>query len=269
MFIAGLGKDWRLPLVLMLLSLCGVFTGLLLRIRSFLLLGIVFLLLDLVAMIWYAAVDLEQTWLWYVCLIALGAGIIALFALFEKRRNDLLLAVAKLKQWQRVSGDAGCGNSCHTATTASSLWCFASARRVSSDICIVTLQRPSLSASTSQCGITTTDWWTSSKPPSDWLTVSMGKVQKSVGRDIFRPTSSPSHSSVRPRPKASLQVELRAELAEHVAVDVGEVAAVGVGGHAGEVQLDGEMQRPVGRAGFPAGRPLAASSCRRRASGPW
>ena len=36
---------------------------------------------------------------------------------------------------------------------------------------------------------TTTDWWTNSKPPSDWLTVSMGNVQKLVGRDIFRPTS--------------------------------------------------------------------------------
>ena len=101
MFIAGLGKDWRLPLVLMLLSVAGVLAGLLLRIRSFLLLGIVFLLLDIVAMIWYAAVDLQQTWIWYVCGIALGAAIIALFAVFEKRRNDVLAAVEKLKQWER------------------------------------------------------------------------------------------------------------------------------------------------------------------------
>ncbi len=101
MFIAGLGTDWRLPLLLMLLSVAGIFAGLFLRIRSFLLLGIVFLLLDIVSMIWHAAVDLEQTWLWWVCLIVVGAGIIALFAVFEKRRNDLLLAVEKLKQWQR------------------------------------------------------------------------------------------------------------------------------------------------------------------------
>jgi hypothetical protein len=101
MFIAGLGKDWRLPLVLMLLSVAGVLAGLVMRIRSFLLLGIVFLLLDIVAMIWYAAVDLEQTWIWYACGIVLGAAIIGLFALFEKRRNDLLAAVKKLKQWER------------------------------------------------------------------------------------------------------------------------------------------------------------------------
>jgi membrane protein YdbS with pleckstrin-like domain len=73
----------------------------LLRIRSFLWLGIVFLLLDITAMIWHAAVDLEQTWIWYACGIVLGAVIIALFALFEKRRNDLLAAVGKLKQWER------------------------------------------------------------------------------------------------------------------------------------------------------------------------
>ena len=101
MFIAGLGKDWRLPLVLMLLSVAGVLAGLLLRIRSFLWLGIVFLLLDITAMIWHAAVDLEQTWIWYACGIVLGAVIIALFALFEKRRNDLLATVGKLKQWER------------------------------------------------------------------------------------------------------------------------------------------------------------------------
>jgi hypothetical protein len=101
MFIAGLGKDWRLPLVLMLLSVAGVLAGLLLRIRSFLWLGIVFLLLDITAMIWHAAVDLEQTWIWYACGIVLGAVIIAMFALFEKRRNDLLMTVGKLKQWER------------------------------------------------------------------------------------------------------------------------------------------------------------------------
>jgi hypothetical protein len=101
MFIAGLGKDWRLPLVLMLLSVAGVFAGLLLRVRSFIMLGIVFLLLDIVAMIWYAAVDLEQTWIWYACGIVLGAAVIALLALFEKRRNNLLAAMEKLKQWDR------------------------------------------------------------------------------------------------------------------------------------------------------------------------
>ena len=55
----------------------------------------------------------------------------------------------------------------------------------------------------------------------------------------------PSHSSTRPRPARVVQVEPRAELAEAVAVGVVEVAVVGAGGQAGEVELDGEVQRPV------------------------
>ncbi|MBN2578149.1 MAG: hypothetical protein JXB10_04085 [Pirellulales bacterium] len=101
MFIAGVGKDWRLPLVLMFLSVCGVVLGFVLRIRSFLILGVVFLLLDLISMIWYAAVDLHHTWIWYLCGIALGAALIAAFAFFERRRNTVLAAVQKLRQWER------------------------------------------------------------------------------------------------------------------------------------------------------------------------
>ena len=78
----------------------GVLTGILLRVRSFLYLGATFLLLDLISMIWYAAVDLRHTWIWYACGIILGAAIIALFAVFEKRRNDVLAAVERFKDWE-------------------------------------------------------------------------------------------------------------------------------------------------------------------------
>ncbi|MBI1901846.1 MAG: hypothetical protein HYS13_12140 [Planctomycetia bacterium] len=51
-------------------------------------------------MIWYAAVDLEQTWLWWATGIVAGLAIIAVFALFEKKREDVLSMVDRLKQWQ-------------------------------------------------------------------------------------------------------------------------------------------------------------------------
>ena len=44
----GIEIDWRLPLVLMLLSTAGVMAGLVLRIRSFLILGITFSVLDII-----------------------------------------------------------------------------------------------------------------------------------------------------------------------------------------------------------------------------
>jgi hypothetical protein len=101
MYIAGVGKSWLLPLVLMAFSVTGVLAGIWLRIRSFLYLGFVFLLVDVLTILWYATVSLHQTWIWYACGIALGAGIIALFAVFEKRRNDILHAVERLKEWKR------------------------------------------------------------------------------------------------------------------------------------------------------------------------
>jgi len=73
--------------------------GILLRVRAFLFLGIGFLFLDVFAMIWHAAVDNYQTWVWWVAGIVLGAAILALFAIFEKRRNDVLRLIEEIKRW--------------------------------------------------------------------------------------------------------------------------------------------------------------------------
>jgi len=101
MFIAGLGNSWGLPLVLMVLSVAGMLAGISFRVRSFLFLGLTFLVLNITSMIWHAAHDLHHTWIWYVCGIALGAAILAMFALFEKRRNDVLAVVDQLKDWAK------------------------------------------------------------------------------------------------------------------------------------------------------------------------
>lgn len=99
MFIAGLGRSAVLPLVLALLSVAGVLAGIVLRVRAFLLLGVGFLGLVVFSMIWHAAVDLAQTWVWWASGIVLGLAILALFALFEKRRNDVLRVVEQVRRW--------------------------------------------------------------------------------------------------------------------------------------------------------------------------
>jgi len=71
----------------------------LLRVRAFLYLGTAFLLVAIFTMIWYAAVELERTWIWWVAGIVTGILIITLFGLFEKKRNDLLKLVDHLKKW--------------------------------------------------------------------------------------------------------------------------------------------------------------------------
>ena len=99
MFIAGIGESLWLPVVLAALCVAGIFAGILLRVRAFLFLGAGFLLLDMFAMIWHAAVDRAQTWVWWASGIVLGALVLALFALFEKRRNEVLKLLGEFKEW--------------------------------------------------------------------------------------------------------------------------------------------------------------------------
>jgi hypothetical protein len=99
LFIAGVGQSLWLPIVLAALCLAGVVAGVMLRVRAFLYLGIGFLLLDVFAMIWHAAVDRAQTWVWYASGIVLGAVILAVFAVLEKRRNDVRELVGRLREW--------------------------------------------------------------------------------------------------------------------------------------------------------------------------
>jgi hypothetical protein len=87
MFIAGVGNSMWLPVLLAVLCVLGVLGGIVLRVRAFIYLGVGFLLLDLFSMIWYAAVDLQQTWVWYASGIVLGVVVLALFAYLEKRRS--------------------------------------------------------------------------------------------------------------------------------------------------------------------------------------
>ncbi len=98
-FLNGVKEAPWLPLVLAGLSVAGVLLGIVLRVRSFLFLGSLFLLVSLLTMIWHASANLGWTWLWYVAGIALGLAIITVFALFEKKRTRILQLIDGLKGW--------------------------------------------------------------------------------------------------------------------------------------------------------------------------
>jgi hypothetical protein len=99
-FINGVANSPWLPLILGAFSLAGVFSGIIFRIRGLLILGAVFLLLSIVTMIWYASANFGWTWLWYVAGIATGATIIFMFAVFEKKRTEVLRVVEGFKDWE-------------------------------------------------------------------------------------------------------------------------------------------------------------------------
>src|SRR5205085_2463131 len=100
MFIAGVGNSIVLPIVLALFAVAGVLLGILLRVRAFLLQGVAFLFVVVLAQIWHAAVDRQQTWVWWASGIVLGAAILTLFAIFEKRKQDVVKLVEQLKEWR-------------------------------------------------------------------------------------------------------------------------------------------------------------------------
>jgi hypothetical protein len=99
-FINGVAQNPWLPLVLAGLSIVGIMAGILLRVRAFLFLGTSFLGLALFTIIWYAAVDLDQTWIWYATVVVTGILIVTLFAVFEKKRQEMLDVLERIKQWE-------------------------------------------------------------------------------------------------------------------------------------------------------------------------
>lgn len=100
-FINGVAESPWLPLVLMLLSVAGVLCGIMFRIRAFLFLGVAFLVISLVTMIYYASSKLEWTWLWWVAGIFVGGAIIFTFALFEKKREEMLKMLENMRAWEK------------------------------------------------------------------------------------------------------------------------------------------------------------------------
>ena len=98
-FINGVAEAPWLPAVLAGLSIIGVLAGIMLRVRAFLYLGTAFLVVALMTIIWHAAIEQQHMDLW-VAGIVTGVLIIALFGLFEKRRDDVLRVVEELKHWE-------------------------------------------------------------------------------------------------------------------------------------------------------------------------
>ena len=101
MFITGVAESLWLPMVLALLSVAGVFAGILMRVRAFLYLGSSFLLLSMVSMVWHAAQNIGHVWPWWAFGIALGLAILTVFGLFEKNRNETLRLLDELRRWEQ------------------------------------------------------------------------------------------------------------------------------------------------------------------------
>ncbi len=92
--------DWLRPLILLSLSVAGIFAGLIMRVRAFLFLGFSFLLLSMIAMVWSSTRVVAHTWPWWAFGIGMGIVILIIFGLFEKHRDRAIALAAKLKEWE-------------------------------------------------------------------------------------------------------------------------------------------------------------------------
>jgi hypothetical protein len=99
-FMRGVGDSLWLPLTLIGLSTLGVAVGVWLRIRSYVYLGTIFTAVVIVRMIFFAAFERGQTWLFWISVIGLGLAIIVVSALYERRRNELKSAITRFQKWE-------------------------------------------------------------------------------------------------------------------------------------------------------------------------
>ena len=100
-FISGIGERLWPPMILALFSVMGVLAGMILRIRAYLILGVSFLLISMVSMVWHAAQSLDHIWPWWAFGILLGLAILTLFGVFEKKRAVVLKMLEELRQWDK------------------------------------------------------------------------------------------------------------------------------------------------------------------------
>ncbi len=82
------------------MSILVTLAGNVVRVRAFVYLGPAVLIVAILTVIWNAAIEQHHTWILWLSGIVTGALIIAVFGLFEKRRDDILRIVEELKHWQ-------------------------------------------------------------------------------------------------------------------------------------------------------------------------
>ncbi len=85
------------PIILAGLCVLGILAGIALRIRPFLYLGTAFLLVDIFIQI--ISVGRANTWIWWISGFTFGLILFILFALFERKREQILTLIKSLKDW--------------------------------------------------------------------------------------------------------------------------------------------------------------------------
>ena len=101
MLIQQIGTNIWGPIILILLSLFGMLSGIVLRVRAFLFLGAAFVFLGTASMVWHANRFMESVWPWWVFGITTGICLLAALMALEKYKPQLKRYSAELSKWDK------------------------------------------------------------------------------------------------------------------------------------------------------------------------
>jgi hypothetical protein len=100
MMLQQIGTTLWGPMILIMLALAGMLAGVVLRIRPFLYLGTLFVLLGTTSMVWHAQRSIDQVWPWWAFGITMGIVILAGLMSLEKNKGKLQELAARLHSWE-------------------------------------------------------------------------------------------------------------------------------------------------------------------------
>ena len=100
MLLQQIGQNISGPIILVLLALIGMVVGVILRVRPFLYLGAMFVLIGVTSMVWHATVSIDQVWPWWVFGITTGILLLGGLMALEKNKPKLRQYADQLSNWQ-------------------------------------------------------------------------------------------------------------------------------------------------------------------------
>ena len=100
MLMSEIGSSLWGPVLLIALSLTGMLAGVVMRIKPFLYLGTIFVLLGVTSMVWHAGQAIDAVWPWWVFGIMSGLILLSALAGIEKHRDKLQRWSDELARWE-------------------------------------------------------------------------------------------------------------------------------------------------------------------------
>lgn len=100
MLIQQIGETIWGPILLLTLAMAGVAVGMLLRVRSFLYVGTLFVLVGVLSMVWHAQAAMNEVWPWWAFGITSGLLILAGLTMIEKKKPQIRRLSQRLAGWQ-------------------------------------------------------------------------------------------------------------------------------------------------------------------------